>query len=127
MHACVHVCVWIILLSCITCTDSLTSGSRPDLSELVRFRGRKRNINIPREVGDRYYEFGDEMLRGHMRRVRHIMHVYQEKPEHINLHILLVWLEGEGRRPATWRTLVITLEDIGLDELAWEIREALDH
>ena len=128
MHACVcvcvHVCMWIIL-SCVTCTDSLTSGSRPDLSELVQFRGRKRAINIPREVGHRYERFGRELLGGHMGRVWRIMYVYREKPEHINLHTLLEWLEGEGRRPATWRTLVQTLENIGLDELAREIQDAL--
>ena len=123
--ACACVCVWIILLSCVTCTDSLTSGSRPDLSELVRFRARKRNINILQEVGHRYKRFGRELLRGRMRRVRPIMHVYREQPEHINLHILLEWLEGEGRRPVTWGTLVQTLENIRLYRLAREIQDAL--
>ena len=137
VRACVHVCVWIILLSCITCTDSLTSGSRPPPRELIQFRGRRRNINIPREVGDRYYEFGRELLSGHMRQVWPIIlayeeklermryFMYEEKPEDINLYILLEWLEGEGRRPVTWGTLVQTLEDTGLDELAREIQDAL--
>ena len=125
VHACVHVCVWIILLSCITCTDSLTSGSCPRLRELVRFRGRRRNINIPREVGHDYKWFGYLLLEDNAIVWEIIM--YREEPEHINLHILQEWLRGGGRRPATWRTLVQTLENIGLDELAWEIREALDH
>ena len=50
---------------------------------------------------------------------------YQEKPEDINLHILLEWLEGEGGRPVTWGHLVATLEAIGLDGLAREIQEAV--
>ena len=117
-------CVWIILLSCNTCSDFFTSGSRPDLSELVRFRGRKRNINIPQEVGHRYNEFGDKLLKGHMERVQHIISMCQEEPARINLHILLEWLEGEGRKPVTWGMLVVTLQDIGLNDLAREIRGA---
>ena len=50
------------------------------------------------------------------------MYTYQQKPEHINLLVLLQWLEGEGRMPATWGTLVETLKDIGLIQLAKEIQ-----
>ena len=114
-------------MSCNTCTDCLASGSRPDLSELIRFRARKRNINISREVGYHCYEFGHELLKGHMRQVLPIIrkYIYQGRPEHVNLHILLHWLEGKGRWPVTWRTLVETLKDIGLNELAREIRYAM--
>ena len=111
-------------MSCNTCTDCLASGSRPDLSELVQFRARTRSINIPQEVGGHYNDFGYILLKGHMRQMQHIIHMYQEKPEHVNLHILLHWLEGKGRKPVTWRTLVYSLKDIGLDVLAREIQDA---
>ena len=51
-----------------------------------------------------------------------IIDMYHRKPEHINLHILLEWLEGGGRKPVTWGTLVETLECIGLRELARDIQ-----
>ena len=58
-----------------------------------------------------------------MRQMQHIIHVYRRKPEHINLLILLEWLEGEGWEQVTWATLVRALEHIGLNELAKEIRD----
>ena len=101
----------------------LTSGSRPDLSELIQLRGKWRDINVPWEVGRHYYEFGDKLLEGHMAQVQHIIPMYREDPECINLHILQEWLEGKGRKPVTWGTLVETLQCIGLRELARDIRD----
>ena len=60
-----------------------------------------------------------------MRRMQHIIHMYHRKPEHLNLHILLEWLEGESWEPVTWGTLVRALKKIRLNELAREIRDAV--
>ena len=123
MYVCVlqHTCtssVWILQLPC----TIIFSGNLPDLNELIQLRGKWRDINVPWEVGRHYYEFGDKLLEGHMAQVWHIIPMYRKDPERINLHILLEWLEGKGRKPVTWGTLVETLEYIGLHELARDIQ-----
>ena len=40
---------------------------------------------------------------------------------------LQLWLEGQGRRPVTWRTLLDALEDADITPLADDLREALEH
>ena len=75
-------------------------------------------------MGYHCYDFGDKLLKGDMRRVRHIIRVYRNRPEHINLEILQEWLKGGGRRPVTWEILVETLKQIRLYELAWDIQGA---
>ena len=99
------------------------SGSYPDLIELIRFRGRERRINIPQEVGTYYHQFGILLLNDPMgSRMRNIIHECQGNLDAINLTVLRHWLEGHGG-PATWETLVETLEDIGLRTLARDIRD----
>ena len=110
-------------MSCDTHTPFPTSGSRPDLIELIRFRGRERRINIPQEVGTHYQQFGILLLNDSMgSRVRNIIHKCREQPEDIIFEILKQWMEGKGG-PVTWETLVETLEDIGLRTLAQDIRD----
>lgn len=46
-----------------------------------------------------------------------------KKAERINCHIFQMWLEGRGRQPANWETLVTVLEDIEKSSLANKIKE----
>ena len=41
--------------------------------------------------------------------------------------MLQLWLEGQGRTPVTWRTLLDALEDADMTALADDLREALEH
>ncbi len=106
-----------------THTPFPTSGSRPDLIELIRFRGRERRINIPQEVGTHYQQFGILLLNDPMgSQVESIIDECRGKSNDINLKILRHWLEGKGGS-VTWETLVKALEDIGLGTLAQDIRD----
>ena len=40
----------------------------------------------------------------------------------INLRILQEWLDGRGKQPVTWTTLVQVLEDIEMSSLANQIK-----
>ena len=40
--------------------------------------------------------------------------------------ILQRWLDGEARQPVTWETLMESLEDIGHDTLASDLRRELE-
>ena len=43
----------------------------------------------------------------------------------INFEILTRWIQGAGRAPVTWNTLVEVLKSIALAELAREINDSL--
>ena len=43
----------------------------------------------------------------------------------ITVEILRQWLQGKGKKPVTWQTLVICLQDTGLYVLAENIDDSL--
>ena len=80
-------------------------------------------VNILREVGVKYIQFGTHLLQdvtgAHIRTLEHELN---RNGEGINYRILQEWLSGEGR-PVTWATLVEVLNIIGMGELAKNIEE----
>ena len=92
---------------------------RPTLIECIRFRGRERRINIPQEIGVKYYQFGLLLLENDS--IRSIAHKHREDPERINIQVLEEWVAGRGKHPITWQTLTQLLCDIELWTLAAEI------
>ena len=46
---------------------------------------------------------------------------HQNVAKQINMEILQEWLEGSGKKPVSWATLVNVLRDIELSTLADEI------
>ena len=50
---------------------------------------------------------------------------YQLNAANISREILMRWIRGEGLQPVTWTTLINTLQDIGLTELATCIDKSL--
>ena len=100
-------------------TDDETD--RPTLIDCVRFQGWEKRINIPQEIGLKYYYFGLLLLEDATGgRIRSIAYKTREDVEHINIEILKEWISGNGR-PVTWRTLIEVLYDIELSTLAGEI------
>ena len=85
---------------------------RPTLIDCIRFRGRERRINIPQEIGVKYYQFGLLLLQNDT--IRSIAHKHREDPERINIEVLEEWVAGKGKHPITWRTLTQVLCDIEL-------------
>ena len=98
------------------------TGEQPTLIELVRFRGRKRRINIPQEISTKYLQFGVLLLEDtNGTRVRNMEHKHQRDAELINMEILQEWVSGRGRQPVSWATLTEVLQDVELSELASDI------
>ena len=90
--------------------------------ECIRFRGRKRRINIPQEIGVKYREFGLLLLEDHNgARIRALAHKHNNDANEINIEIIEEWVAGKGKRPVTWKTLTEVLHDIELSTLAGEI------
>ena len=95
----------------------------PNLVELITFPGRSKEINIPEQIGTKYTSFGILLLNdSNAARVKAIEIKYHEDTQEINLEILRQWIEGNGKQPVTWRTLVDVLCKIGLTTLADDIK-----
>ena len=92
--------------------------------ECTRFHGRHRTINIPQEIGTNYYYFGLHLLNDRNgTRVHNLELEYRQNVERINTEILRKWVTGRGKKPVTWKTLIIVLHDIELGALASEIEK----
>lgn len=53
-----------------------------------------------------------------------LLAVYNDH-EHACMKIFEKWLNGEGRKPVTWATLIQALEDAGFRELARQLKNAV--
>ena len=89
-----------------------TPGTKPTLPELLQ-------LNISRDIATKYFEFGTFLLDDSIgSRVRNLEHQHQRNAEQINTEILRQWVNGSGKKPVTWATLVEVLRDIELSTLA---------
>lgn len=105
---------------------SLSPDAKPTLPQLLCFHTKTgATLDITQKVGTRYTALGLLLLNdkdGSV--VTAIISQHQLNAANIVLEILMRWVRGEGKEP-TWRTLVGTLRDIGLHELATCIDESL--
>ena len=92
--------------------------------ELIRFRGRNRRINIPKEISTKCYQFGVLLLKDETgARLETIIRKHLNDAEQINMEIFKLWFAGEGEQPVTWGTLVEVLRDVELATLASDIAD----
>ena len=107
---------------------SFHTDSTPTMPELLNFKAGDRSINIPREIGSKYQNFGAQLLQEHTSaHIDDLQQQYQRNGENINRCILNEWLEGKGRKPTTWATLAKVLNDIEKGELAAKLEEFLSN
>ena len=125
------------LQSALECTDnkklvdSIPSYSGPfTMKILLNFPVEHevtKSANIPREVGDKFFDFGIHLLQDVTgAHIRDLERELCRNGEDINKRVLHEWLSGEGR-PVTWATLVEVLNIIGKGELAKEIETRYIH
>ena len=79
-------------------------------------------MNLAEEIGVNYYNFGLLLLEDKDGNL--MSAIEQEKMRNaaeIVRHTFRLWLQGKGRQPVTWATLVAVLQDIGLVKLAKDI------
>ena len=86
------------------------------MRELLKFAGR---YNIPEEIGIKYYEFGIHLLQDDRATIIPAIALeYHYQAQWINREILRRWIQGEGKQPVTWKTLVDALQDTDMKTLA---------
>ena len=96
------------------------------MQDLIAFPAINGTLNIPERISTKYKQFGVILLEdGEGALVDGIAHKNFNNPEEINIDILTQWLRGKGRKPVTWRTMISTLEEIGLKTMAENIGLAL--
>ena len=98
----------------------LLAGDRPEMRQLERFVGKNGMVfEVVKEVSTDWEKLSLALhLRGEIiREQRHF------QPEAACRAILQRWLNGDGRQPATWDTLLDCLEDIGHGTLAGYLRK----
>lgn len=102
-----------------------TSDSRNEaisMSELLHFNTGHDIINIPREIGADYWDFGVALLQCDDHYITSLENEFMRNAERINCRILQGWLDGRGKQPVTWMTLTYVLEDIERSSLANQIK-----
>ena len=103
-------------------------ADRPTLPECVSFQGREKRINIPQEISVKYYKFGLLLLEDDTgARIQSIAYEHRDNAEQINTEVLRQWINGKGKHPITWKTLIEVLRDIKLNTLAGDIEAVKCH
>ena len=103
-----------------------SADAKPTLPQLLCFRTKTGDtLDITQKVGTKYTAFGLLLLNDEDGSVvTAIISQHQLNVTNIVLEILMRWVRGEGKEP-TWRTLITTLSNSGLHELATCIDESL--
>ena len=100
---------------------------RPTLPLLIDFPSSTgRGLNVTQEIGVHYKEFGLLLLNDESgATITAIEHQYHQRAAAINCEILQRWIQGSGKQPVTWETLVEALKQVGLNTLASQIESSL--
>ena len=100
----------------------------PTLPLLQHFPTQSGNINILERIAVRSHSLGIRLLKDDTGAITSNIEVrYRPDQTRISEAILQRWLEGTGRKPQSWATLVTVLQEIGLSVLAKEIGKNLLH
>ena len=105
------------------------TDSRAALPNILTFPDKSgESIGIHKRIGTKYKTFGIILLNdSDGRTVDTISTDEKGDAEDINIEILKRWVQGAGRQPATWRTLIKVLKLSGLCALAEEIEDMKSH
>ena len=92
--------------------------------ELTCFPLAGREVDLAVEIGVHYYTFGVQLLQDSTgNQVSALEKEMGKNAQDINHQIFTFWLHGKGRQPVTWGTLVAVLQDVGLEQLAKDIKD----
>jgi len=92
--------------------------------KLLNFPAKSGNINIPQQIGTKYFMFGVLLLNDETGAVVNaLVTQYRDNAEQINSEILRLWIGGKGK-PLGWDMLIDVLKAIGLNALANDIQHS---
>lgn len=98
----------------------------PALDALRNFPVKNRHSDIAAEIGPDYEKFGTLLLEDKTGyKIKIIRMQEHNDPLRITIEILQQWLQGKGRKPVVWQTLVKCLQETGLEVLADNMKHSL--
>ena len=98
----------------------------PTLPALRDFPGKHGSIDIAADINGDYNKFGTLLLDDkNGKKLYSIERSKHGDPVDITVAILQMWMDGKGRMPVTWQTLVTYLRKTGLNVLADNIESVL--
>ena len=81
-----------------------------------------KKVDLTKEVGTKYLQFGILLLEDQTgARISAMERELAKNAQDINYRVFQEWLQGNGRKPVSWVTLISVLKDIGLSQLAKSI------
>ena len=93
------------------------------MMDIIYFPLQDSKVNLAKEIGTKYGQFGILLLEDHTgERIRAMEKELRSNAQDINYRVFQEWLCGNGKQPVSWVTLISVLEDIALSELANIIR-----
>ena len=92
---------------------------------LLTIRKALGNRKLANEIGERYHVFGHSLLCDDEGTETRKIEASFESAVEINNEIFGCWLQGRGRQPVEWDTIIATLRDISMDDLASHIEHNL--
>ena len=107
----VHDVMFTFLSSCIFQAD------KPELHQLKFLHCRGRTLKIIETVAEQL----EEMTLALQLEV----HAFEADPVPASCEMMQQWLDGEGRKPVTWSTLIESLIEAGFLDLAENLQEVL--
>ena len=104
-----------------------TSADRPPtLGGLRHFPVANGHMDLAEEIGAEYDKFGTLLLDDENgNKVKNIEVSKRGDPVGITVEILKQWLQGKGRKPVAWQTLVKCLRDTDLNTLVDKMKRSL--
>lgn len=104
----------------------MNTDDTPAFTELRNFPAKDESIDIAAEVGTDYELFGTLLLEDKSgSKVKTIDKGKRGDAVDITAEILRLWLQGKGKQPVTWQTLIECLQDMKLNVLASNIKSGL--
>ena len=97
------------------------------LPQLISFKTPSGSINVLEQIGTHYRKLGVLLLDDTTGKItKAIIERYQNDATNIIFEIFEKWIEGRGKQPVEWSTLVEVLKDIQLTELVKEMKQSLN-
>ena len=103
-----------------------STEGRPTLPKLLNFKTSSGTMNLVKQIGADYNMLGAFLLQDDDGTITDaITEEYHHNVFKVNYDILKQWIQGKGRQPVKWSTLIEVLKNIELSELAKKIEENL--
>lgn len=82
--------------------------------------------NVPAKIGVNFYKLGLLLLEDdYGNKTDAIVEAHSNNPEMIAIKIFQKWINGDGKTPATWATLIQVLKDLKMNRLCRDIENSL--